>query len=84
MPTTFAHEKQSNPRIQEFNQVLADLCADEGLMLIDAALMWTFPDLSLHPAVTSDGLHISYQYFGTWLQIIKDHALSSSPVKSDR
>lgn len=64
----------TNERIASFNQALAAMCAEEGLVLVDIGAAWRLPDQTLHPDVTSDGLHIMYAYYGSWLQILKDYA----------
>jgi len=68
-------ESITNERIASFNAALAALCIKHNLNLVDIAAAWRLPDLSLHPDVTSDGLHINYQYYGSWLQLLKSAVL---------
>ena len=65
-------ESITNERIASFNAALKALCAERNVDLIDIGAAWRLPDLSLHPDVTSDGLHINYQYYGSWLQLLKN------------
>jgi len=65
----------NNERILIFNLALAEFCREQELPFVDIGQIWRLPDSSLHPLITSDGLHINYRYYGSWLQILKDYAL---------
>ena len=70
------NELLTNERISTTNAALKKFAEAEKLPFIDIGCAWRLEDNTLHPEVSdSDGLHISYHYYGSWLTILKDWAL---------
>lgn len=70
------HSYVKNEKIGEYNHLIREMAAEKEVYFVDTASSVAAEDGSLPADAASDGIHLTKEYCGKWLDYLKSHTVT--------